>query len=241
MRKHGAPGQGGPRALRNGLVAALAVAAGLTLAWLAWPPERQWAASDGLAGMTGGEAPERQALPQTASQVSASTPMARQRPGRAAPLWGVADLSAVPNPPPYPDSWSKEGRALVRLAGDLAEARALGVGDPVSLLVPQIGAAERSLVEGVDGPTEARTLTGFAKLGGGRDRRWVVTVGKESLFAWLDTPQGVYELAVRDGGREGWMVPMASKLAGMDFSKPDYVLPGDARRGPGRNNAGETP
>ena len=224
----------GPRMPRNALLAFLAVASSVLLAWLGLHPERQEAVSDGLSGAGDEEAPKLQARPQTASQAPVSPPMASERLERAALLWGVADLSAVPNPPPYPDSWSKEGRALVRLAGDLAEARALGVGDPVSLLVPQIGAAEQALVEEVEGPPEARTLSGFAKLGGGRGRRWVVTVGQESLFAWLDTPKGVFELAVRGGGREGWMVPMASKLAGMDFSKPDYILPDQAGRGLGQ-------
>ena len=220
------------KALRTAALAALAVGAGAMLAYFGLPPERQEAVSEGLSGTEGDEALEPQAAPKAASQASASPPMVRQRPVGAAPLWGVADLSAVPNPPPYPESWSMEGRALVRLAGDLAETRALGVGDPVSLSVPQIGASEESLVEGVEGPPDARTLTGFAKLGGERRRRWVVTVGQESLFAWLDTPQGVYELAVRGGGREGWMVPLGSKLAGMDFSKPDYILPEAGPRGP---------
>ena len=238
MRRNGESDQRVAGALRKALPAALAAAVGLLLAWLALPPERQEAASDGLANLAGEKAPEHQVSPQAASQAPASPSMARQRPGSAAPLWGVADLSAVPNPPPYPASWSEEGRALVRLADDLAVTRALSVGDPVSISVPQIGAFEETLVEEVDGPPEARTLTGFAKLGGERGRRWVVTVGQESLFAWLDTPRGVYELAVRGGGREGWMVPMASKLARMDFSKPDYVLPDAAHRGTGANREG---
>lgn len=228
MRRKADSGQGGsggwPRALRNALLALLAVAAGVLLAWVALPPERHRGVLEPLSSRAGVDAPEPQALPQAADQASPLPPMAGQRHGPAAPLWGVADLSAVPNPPPYPDSWSKEGRALVRLSGDLAESRALGVGDPVSLSVPQIGASEESLVEAVEGPPEARTLTGFAQLGGERARRWVVTVGEGSLFAWVSTPKGVYELAVRGGGREGWMVPLSSKRAGMDFSRPDYVL-----------------
>ena len=159
--------------------------------------------------------------------------MASASPRGPAPLWGLADLAAVPDPPPYPDAWSKDGRALVRLAGDLAETRALGVGDRLSLAVPQIGAAAEALVEAAEGPPEARTLSGLARLGGGRERRWVVTVGQQSLFAWLDTPQGVFELAVRNGRREGWMVPARSRLAGFDFSQPDYVLPRAVARGGG--------
>ena len=68
----------------------------------------------------------------------------------------------------------------------------------------------------------ARFLLGKAAWGDGRPRRWVVTVGSGSLFAWIDTPAGPHELAIRDG--YGWLVPSASKRAGFDFSEPDYFI-----------------
>ena len=51
----------------------------------------------------------------------------------------------------------------------------------------------------------------------------MVTVGPASLFAYIDTPVGSYELL---GGKDfGWLLPTSSMMAGWDFSQPDYILP----------------
>ena len=226
MRRKANPlkGGSGPRALRNALLAVPAVAAGLLLAWLALPPERQEAASEGLSSMEGEKALEPRAPRQAAVQSPAPHPGAEPPPVRAVPLWGAADPSAVPNPPPYPDSWSTEGRALVRLSSDLVAAGGLGVGDRITLAVPQLGKSRAAAVEAVkDGPG-ARSLLGWTEWDRGRPQRWVVTVAPTSLFAWIDTPEGPHELSVRHGAREGWLVPTASRMAGFDYSSPDTFV-----------------
>ena len=183
--------------------------------------------------MAGEEALEPQTLPQAAVQPPAPDSGAPSPPVRATPLWGEADLSSVPHLPPYPDSWSKEGRALVRLSADLAVARSLGVGDRITLAVPQLGKSRAAAVESVDDGPGARSLLGWTEWDRGRPQRWVVTVAPTSLFAWMDTPEGPHELAVRHGAREGWLVPTASKMAGIDYTKPDtFVIDEDGRRVP---------
>lgn len=50
-----------------------------------------------------------------------------------------------------------------------------------------------------------------------------MTVGPQSVFAYIDTPRGPYELV--GDNRLGWLLPTSSMLAGWDFSEPDYLLP----------------
>ena len=158
------------------------------------------------------------------------------------PLWRVLDEARAPALPPYDERWSKAGRALVRLSADLAAAGSLGVGDRITLAVPQLGKSRAAAVEAVDDGPGARSLLGWTEWHGGRPQRWVVTVAPTSLFAWIDTPQGPHELAVRHGARDGWMVPSASKMAGFDYSKPDtFVIDESGRRVVPRTRGMEAP
>ena len=144
------------------------------------------------------------------------------------PLWRPIDEAALGALPPYGEGWSKEGRALVGVSADLAATGALREGDRLTLSVPQLGEVRSSTVEEVSHGAGARSLLGRAAWGDGRARRWVVTVGPDSLFAWIDTPVGPHELAVR--GRYGWLLPSVNKKAGVDFSKADhFIMDGDGR------------
>ena len=111
---------------------------------------------------------------------------------------------------------------LVEVSADLAATGALREGDRLTLSVPQLGEARSSAIEEVSEGAGSRSLLGRAAWGDGQPRRWVVTVGPGSLFAWIDTPAGPHELAIR--GRYGWLLPSANKKAGLDFSLPDYFI-----------------
>ena len=218
------------------LAVAAAVLAGAGIAWIAYvPPQAAHEASagdaDGPSPSAAPTAPQHPAPKPAAAAPETSEPMPEA-------LWRVIDEAQRPALPPYGERWSKAGRALVRLSADLAAAASLGVGDRITLAVPQLGKARSVAVEAVDDGPGARSLLGSIEWDDGRPQRWVVTVAPTSLFAWIDTPAGPHELAVRHGAREGWLVPTASKMAGFDFTKPDtFVIDENGRRSvPGRTD-----
>lgn len=174
------------------------------------------------------------------SPASGPAPPAHRPQSAANPLWRTLDQTAVKKLPPYAAEWSTEGRALVRVAGGAAAARAWRVGDPVTIPVPQLGATYRAVIDEIDdGPGYSRSALGMVTGADGRPRRYVVTVGPTSMFAFIDTPEGAYELVA---GREfGWLLPTASMMAGFDFSEPDYILPETTQHpGPSTGEAEDT-
>lgn len=171
--------------------------------------------------------PDTRVTPDTrpaTEQAQPPTPEPTAPPATDTPLWQAIDETAVPTPPDYAPDWSTEDRVLVRTAPALAAAGGWRVGDRITLPVPQLGAVYRPLIEEIDdGPGGSRSVLGTVRGDDGRDRRYVVTVGPAHVFAYIDTPQGPYELS---GGRElGWLLPTSSMMAGFDFSEPDYLLP----------------
>ena len=131
---------------RRWLAVATAVLAGVGVAWIAYVPPQP--ANEASAGDAGGPststAPTAPQQPEPASAVpEASEPMPE-------PLWRVLDETLAPALPPYDERWSKAGRALVRLSADLAVAGSLGVGDRITLAVPQLGKSRAAAVEAVD-------------------------------------------------------------------------------------------
>ena len=129
--------------------------------------------------------------------------------------------------PKYPAAWSEAGRALVRVSDAVATARGWRVGDRLSIPVPQVGEIYDPLIERIDeGPDRARAAVGRIVGDDGESRRFVVTVGPGGVFAYVETPEGPYELAA--GMELGWLVPTASMMAGVDFGERDYLLPGEA-------------
>ncbi len=206
----------------------LAGAAFAVLAAAIWLHSPQGEAPDYAAiEAAGAPAP---AVPRSAEGPSrrAPTPAPAGSANDPAPLWRPIDESALGSLPPYGEGWSKEGRALVGMSADLAATGALREGDRLTLSVPQLGEVRSSAVEEVSHGAGARSLLGRAAWGDGRPRRWVVTVGPDSLFAWIDTPAGPHELAIR--GRYGWLLPSVNKKAGVDFSKADhFIKDGDGR------------
>ena len=162
---------------------------------------------------------------------SKSGPLAKPTPEEddaRKPLWQAVEETAVANPPPYAAEWSTADRALVRISSDAFAAEAWRVGDRLTLSLPQLGETYRGTIEEIDAGAGARSLLGKIVGDDGRARRYVVTVAPTSLFAYIDTPRGSYELIAV--GEFGWLVPTSSIAAGFDFSTPDYIIPsrGDA-------------
>lgn len=155
-------------------------------------------------------------------QLRTAEPTTPTAPGT--PLWQALDESAVPTLPEYAPEWSTEGRVLVQTSAAMEAAGGWRVGDRITLPVPQLGAVYAPLIDEIDdGPGGARSVLGMVRGDDGRDRRYVVTVGPAHVFAYVDTPNGPYELS---GGHElGWLLPTSSMMAGFDHSEPDYILP----------------
>ncbi len=144
-------------------------------------------------------------------------------------LWRPVDEASLRELPFYAKEWSHEGRVLVRVSDAAAAARSWRVGDRLTFPLPQLGATYHSVIEGIDeGPGYSRAA--FGKIPGedGRDRRVVITVGPTSMFAYIETPKGTYELNANRN--YGWLLPTTSIMAGFDFSQPDYILPNDMRQ-----------
>ena len=139
------------------------------------------------------------------------------------PLWLAVDETTVANPPPYSAEWSAEERVLVRIADLAATAASWRVGDRLTLPLPQLGTTYQPVIEEIDEGSGARSVLGRIVGDDRRGWRYVVTVAPTSLFAYIDTPAGSYELLAV--GEWGWLLPSASMAAGLDFSRPDYFVP----------------
>ena len=115
-----------------------------------------------------------------------------------------------------------EGRVLVALSTGMWS---WGEGDRITLAVPQIGAVYEPVIERVE------TMLGNNRSYVGRlieddfPYSFVITVGQRNTFANLSTPQGSFELV---GGTElAWLMPVANMDQHVDYSQPDYYIPGD--------------
>ena len=112
------------------------------------------------------------------------------------------------------------------VAGASAAAQGWQVGDRLVIPLPQTGETYRPVIDEIDdGPGNSRAALGKMLDDNGHPRRIVVTVGPASMFAYIDTPEGAYELVA--GKEYGWLLPTSSMMAGFDFSEPDYILPED--------------
>lgn len=164
------------------------------------------------------------ALPPSVEPPAAEDPAPADAAEPSMPLWRVVDEHATTVKPPYPAEWSEAGRTLVDVSGAAGTASAWQAGDRVSMQLPQLGVSYEGDIERLDeGPGYSRSARGWAVGADGRSRRFVVTVGPTRIFAYIDTVQGPYELVADT--RLGWLLPSSSMLAGIDFSKPDYIIP----------------
>ena len=161
-----------------------------------------------------------------------TAPVAAPRPDAHSetPLWQVVDERTLGTLPYFAGEWSPKGRVLVHVADASAAAQAWQVGDRLAIPLPQTGETLRPVIDGIDdGPGYARSALGTAVDANGVPRQVVVTVGPASVFAYIDTPDGSYELFADSD--HGWLLPTASMMAGFDFDEPDYILPGHSANG----------
>ncbi len=206
--------------LASVLASVLALIVAGLLIWSLDPQEVRRDARDPTGGQAAGNSGT------ILSRSSADTPS-----GTApnSPLWRPVDENSVRKLPDYAPAWSKEGRALVAVAGAAAAARDWQVGRRLTFSVPQLGETYQPLIEEIEeGPGLARSAVGKLSSDGGRTGRFVVTVGTQHMFAYLDTPQGVFELIADT--HSGWLIPRASLMANVDFSQPDYIVPRNERK-----------
>ena len=114
---------------------------------------------------------------------------------------------------------------LVDVTAAASGAHAWRVGDRLAVELPQLGGAHEWTVEGINEGHDARSrsVRGWIDSDGDRSQRIVVTVGPGRMLAYIDTPRGPYELM--GNARLAWLMPSSSIMAGIDFSKPDYILP----------------
>lgn len=163
------------------------------------------------------------ALAPTATQVhSAQPPHSPEQASTPKPLWRVVDEDSIASKPPLGEGWSAQGRLLVDITNATAVAHGLRAGDRMVVEVPQLDIRFDALVDQVrDGPGRARAVRGLAQDADGQPRRIVVTVGPGRVFAYVDTPQGPYELV--GDGKLAWLMPSSSMMAGIDFTQPDYI------------------
>ena len=137
-------------------------------------------------------------------------------------VWRAVEEQSVDVLPVYEDGWSEAGRTLVDVSGAVDAVGTWQVGDRMSVELPHLGATYESTVERVDRLGHVHSVRGLIVDSNGQQRRVVVTVGPGRVFAYIDTAAGPYELVAND--RLGWLLPSSSMMAGIDFSKPDYLL-----------------
>ncbi|MDE0244634.1 MAG: hypothetical protein OXM59_04715 [Gammaproteobacteria bacterium] len=207
------------RAVRLGVVVGAVMAALAIVAVLVWGAAQRDAPAPATASHS---ADPHSAPPLPAESSAGNEPTPSAEP--TVPLWRVLDERVADVKPPYPANWSEAGRALVDVSGATRTASAWQVGDRVSMQLPQLGVAYEGGIERLDeGLGHSRSARGWATGTNGRERRFVVTVGPTRVLAYIDTAEGPYELVADT--RLGWLLPSESMLAGIDFSKPDYIIP----------------
>ena len=115
-----------------------------------------------------------------------------------------------------------EGRVLVELSTGMWSWRE---GDRIAIAVPQIGAVYEPVIDRVE------TALGNNRSYVGRlieaefPYSFVITVGQRNTFANLSTPQGSFELV--GDTQLAWLMPVANMDQHVDYSQPDYYIPGD--------------
>ena len=183
----------------------------LAMSWWAWMWQSETESGTLRVGDTTPIRPEVSSskTPSFAADQSSKAPF------HESPLWVKVDETTVASPPPFAVEWSTEGRLLVRISSFTQIARSLRVGDWLALPVPQLGVTYRSVIEEIDDGPGARAFLGRIDAPE-RPRRFVLTVGPNSVFAYIDTPHGPYELLA--DRFHGWLVP-SSSLAGLHLGQ----------------------
>lgn len=136
--------------------------------------------------------------------------------------WVVVDPETVDELPPYQEV--VENRALVRVSEAL---RLAGIDNRVVLSIPQLGQEYEGVVEEVEvDPWGNVSYVGLLRDVDDQDYRFLITAGAINTFAHIGTSRGSFELVATDG-ELGWLMPTANMDQHVDYSKPDYYIPGE--------------
>ena len=161
-------------------------------------------------------------LPTTSIEAVAPASPPSSTPGDSGAAWVVVDPDTVVELPPYKEV--VVGRALVRISGALQ----LGtISDRVVLAVPQLGQDYEGVIEQVDvDPWGNVSYVGLIRDVDDREYRFLITAGALNTFAHIGTSRGTFELVATDS-ELGWLMPTANMDQHVDYSKPDYYIPGE--------------
>ena len=140
--------------------------------------------------------------------------------------WSVAESAQVEPDWVPPQGAEVAGAVFVALGEAMAAWRQ---GDTVQIAIPQLDATYPAVIERVDSALAGnRSYIGKVEVGA-RNFSFVITVGTRNVFGYVGTPDGSYELVANR--RFGWLMPTANMDQHVDYSKPDYLLPGETRPG----------
>ena len=102
-------------------------------------------------------------------------------------------------------------------------------GDAVQIAIPQLGATYPAVIDRIDSAFAGnRSYIGKLDVDA-RSFSFVITVGERNVFGYVGTPDGTYELVANR--RFGWLMPTANMDEHVDYSKRDYLLPGETKPG----------
>ena len=166
----------------------------------------------------------RTRVAETPSESSGAPAQEGDREGRIG--WSAADRGEVEADrlPPYQETFTDA--ELVRLASDM---RTWQVGTRVAFDIPHTGSTVESVIERVESGLAGNISYIGRVVGQDSPNRVVVTVGARNAFAYIGSARGGYEMV---GNREfGWVMTSAGMDRHVDYSKPDYHLPGRTQRG----------
>ena len=174
-----------------------------------------------------GEPPAARAADSVVQSLGATTEAPVQNSsGGSQVAWSAADAGAIQPDRLPPQQKTFTDAELVRLTSDM---RTWQAGTRVAFDIPHTGATVESVIERVETGLAGNTSYIGWVVGQDSPQRMIVTVGGRNAFAYIGTARGGYEMV---GNREfGWLMTSAGMDRHVDYSKPDYYLPGDTERG----------
>jgi hypothetical protein len=133
-------------------------------------------------------------------------------------FWQEAGERNLPSAPPI--RADIQNKALVRI--DKKVLNQLGKDSVLRFTIPQTGASYSALIDRERSlPSGNRNLVG-SLIGSEINRRVLITLGPGTVFATLNTPEGVYNLK---GNRElAWVVASSELSRHEDSHVPDYTV-----------------
>lgn len=136
--------------------------------------------------------------------------------------WMLVDPDTIDNLPRLEQDVAD--RALVRVSEALRRGAIAG---RIVLTVPQLGQDYEGVVEEVDvDPWGNVSYVGLLRDVDDRDYRFLITAGAINTFAHIGTSRGSYEMVAIEG-ELGWLMPTANMDRHVDYSRPDYYVPGE--------------